>query len=188
MTLPETLARALFVSVHAYPDGTAKSVTVYAERPGLDDIASRYSVWEVPVPDDFADDDTVGATLVASSLIGGDTYADEDRAGWEQGRQVVSVFHAEGGRERIMLRRIEAQLINAGYYDARTQETHCQGWGVRFHVAGHWCAITRFEDGWTLIGNHPEDRWACFGTVAVPEATPEAIVAAGLAEAVRIFG
>ncbi|MGW1362958.1 hypothetical protein ACWCQP_36820 [Streptomyces chartreusis] len=188
MTLPETLARTLFVSVDAFPDGTARSVTVYAERPGLDDMTSRFSVWEVPVPAGFADDDTVPATLVASSLIGGYTYADEDRASWEQGRQVVRVFHAEGGRERIMLRRIEAQLINAGYYDARTQETHCQGWGVRFHVAGHWCAITLFEDGWTLIGDHPEDRWACFGTVAVPEATPEAIVAAALAEAVRIFG
>ncbi|MEU9662636.1 hypothetical protein [Streptomyces chartreusis] len=135
MTLPESLARTLFVSVYAYADGT-KSVTVHAERPELDDMTSRSSVWEVPVPAGFADDDTVTATLVASSLIGGDTYADEDRASWEQGRQVVRVFHAEGGRERIMLRKIEAQLINAEYYDARTQETHCQGWGCASTSAG----------------------------------------------------
>uniref|UniRef100_UPI003F49AD4B hypothetical protein n=1 Tax=Streptomyces chartreusis TaxID=1969 RepID=UPI003F49AD4B len=85
MALPEILARTLLVSVCAYADGTTKSVTVHAERPGLDDIASRFSVWEVPVADDFADDDTVSATLVASSLVGGDTRADEDRASWEQG-------------------------------------------------------------------------------------------------------
>jgi hypothetical protein len=155
-------------------------VTVHAERPSLCDIQPGTRFYELDLPADFADDDTAKGREIANFAVLGDTYADEDPQGWAKGVEALRELSDPTAPAWMTLRLIEAALIRAGHYSARTDAPMTQNLGVTFdHPQGDApVSIVPMPSGWQLFIEDPV-RDDMFGPVVAPlDATADQIATA----------
>ncbi|MEU5426507.1 hypothetical protein AB0H73_12990 [Streptomyces olivoreticuli] len=165
----------VYVQVDALADGRTDNVQLRNELPDYDELRPMRTVWQAQLPQPGSTTGSDGARVI--DLLLSDSAAHEDPGQWDEGIDVLLAFEDPDSAERAFLRRIEAALITAGHFDARTEPTHCRGWGVALTHEGAWHGVARFPDGWHHVSTHPGDGndWHDNGIVALLGASPQQV-------------
>ncbi|WP_367132752.1 MULTISPECIES: hypothetical protein [Streptomyces] len=165
----------VYVQVDAMADGRTDDVQLLNELPDDDGLRPMRTVWRVPLPQPGSTEPSYGAAVL--DLLVSNAAVHEDPKRWTEGVSALRAFTNDDNPERPFLRRVEAALIEAGHFDARTQPAHCQGWGVGLTHEGEWHSVCKFENGWHHITTAPGSggEWDDAVLIAPLDASPRQV-------------
>ncbi|MGI5526876.1 hypothetical protein ACQEVX_05415 [Streptomyces syringium] len=165
---------SVYIQVDALADGRTGTVQLLNQLPDFHELRPMRTVWQAQLPQPGSTTPSTGTPVI--DLLLSNSAAHEDPEQWNGGIDTLLAFDDPDSPERAFLRLVEAALITAGHFDARTQPTHCQGWGVGLTHEGDWHGVVQSPTGWHHVYTHPsEDDWLDGGVVAPLNASPQQV-------------